>query len=143
MHPRTIALVKRTPVAGLMRCACAVCVVASGVALFAGQQGAASRSRGPAEHEALAKGLLKELVEINTTPSGNTTRAAEAVAARLKAAGFPESDVRVLAPVANKGNLVARLRGRDTGRKPIILLAHLDVVDASRQDWTVEPFTFL
>jgi acetylornithine deacetylase/succinyl-diaminopimelate desuccinylase-like protein/cytochrome c553 len=103
----------------------------------------ASRSRGPAEQEALAKGLLKELVEINTTPSGNSTRAAEAVAARLKAAGFPESDVRVLAPAANKGNLVARLRGRDTGRKPIILLAHLDVVEASRQDWTVDPFTFL
>jgi len=103
----------------------------------------ASRRRGPAEHEALAKGLLKELVEINTTQSGNTTHAAEAVATRLKAAGFPENDVRVLAPVASKGNLVARLRGWDTGKKPIILMAHLDVVEASRRDWTVEPFTFL
>jgi acetylornithine deacetylase/succinyl-diaminopimelate desuccinylase-like protein len=91
----------------------------------------------------LARAIFKELIEINTTDSsGDTTRAAEAVAARLKAAGFPEADVQVLAPVPRKGNLVARLRGSGT-RKPILLLAHLDVVEARREDWSFDPFVFL
>jgi acetylornithine deacetylase/succinyl-diaminopimelate desuccinylase-like protein len=102
-----------------------------------------STPRGPAEHEALAKDVFKELIEINTTQSGGTTRAAEAMAARLRAAGFAGNDVRVLGPVANKGNLVARLRGRNSGQKPIILLAHLDVVEALSTDWSVDPFTFV
>src|SRR5438309_11923766 len=85
----------------------------------------------------------KQLIEINTTDSvGNTTTAAEAMAARLRAAGFPAADVRVLAPNPRKGNLVARLRG-STNQKPILLLAHLDVVEAKREDWSVDPFTFL
>ena len=108
-----------------------------------GQAAPPARPRGPTVHESLAKDVLEELVEINTTQSGSTTRAAEAVAARLRAAGFPEADVRVLGPVPDRGNLVARLRGRVTGRKPIIVMAHLDVVDASPQDWSVDPFTFL
>ncbi len=87
--------------------------------------------------------ILSESIEINTTQSGSTTRAAEAIAARLKAAGFPDDDVRVLGPLPDKGNLVARLRGKNAGRKPIILLAHLDVVEALPKDWTVDPFTFL
>ncbi len=94
-------------------------------------------------YEALAKDILKQLVEINTTQSGSTTRAAEAIAARLKTAGFPSEDLRVLGPVPAKGNLVARLRGRSGGGKPIILLAHLDVVEALASDWSVDPFTFL
>ena len=109
-----------------------------------GAQGAPpARQRGPAEYEALAREIFKELIEINTTQSGSTTRAAEAIAARLKTAGFPEDDVRILGPVPNKGNVVARLRGRNTGQKPIILLAHLDVVEALPKDWTVDPFSFL
>src|SRR5262245_3485374 len=78
-------------------------------------------------HQQLAFDIYKGLVEINAvTATGDTARAAEAMAARLKAAGFPAEDARVLAPTARKGNLVARLRG--TGkRKPILLLAHLDV----------------
>jgi acetylornithine deacetylase/succinyl-diaminopimelate desuccinylase-like protein len=94
-------------------------------------------------HNQLARDLYKELIEINTTDSiGDTTKAAEAVAARLKAAGFSEADVRVLGPHPRKGNLVARYRG--TGqRKPLLLLAHLDVVEALREDWSFEPFKFL
>jgi acetylornithine deacetylase/succinyl-diaminopimelate desuccinylase-like protein len=87
--------------------------------------------------------IYKELVEINTVdPAGDNTRAAEAMAARLRAAGFPAADVQVLTPQPRKGNLVARLRG--TGkRRPLLLLAHLDVVEARREDWSVDPFTLL
>src|SRR5206468_6790622 len=91
----------------------------------------------------LTRDIYKQLIEINTTDSvGNTTAAAEAMAARLRAAGFPASDVKVLAPNPRKGNLVARLRGSGAGR-PILLLAHLDVVEAKREDWSVDPFVFL
>ena len=90
----------------------------------------------------LTREIFKELIEINTTESGgNTTRAAEAMAARLRAAGFAEKDIFVGGPHERKGNLVATLRG--TGkRKPILLLAHLDVVEALRSDWTTDPFKF-
>ncbi len=92
----------------------------------------------------LAREIFQELIEINTTDSvGSTTRAAEAMAARLKAARFPAADVQVLGPNPRKGNLIARLRGRDSGRKPLLLLAHLDVVEARREDWSVDPFKFL
>ena len=94
-------------------------------------------------HQKLARDLLQELIEINTTQSqGDNTRAAQAMADRLIAAGFPEADVQVLEPVPRKGNLVARYRGRDTGRKPLLLLAHIDVVEANPEDWTLDPFTF-
>src|SRR5215468_1055711 len=91
-------------------------------------------------HQQIAFDIYKELVEINTvTATGDTERAAEAMAARLRAAGFAGSDVQVFSPAPRKGNLVARLRG--TGkRKPILLLAHTDVVDARREDWSVDPF---
>ena len=91
-----------------------------------------------------AKAIYKELVEINTTdtPAGNVTRAADAVAARLMAAGFPAADVQVLGPDPRKGNLVARYHGSGA-RRPLLLLAHLDVVDAKREDWSFDPFTFL
>ena len=95
-------------------------------------------------HQELARGLLKELIEINTTHSvGDNTAAAQAMADRLLAAGFPAEDVHVLAPVERKGNLVARYRGRDTGRRPLLLLAHIDVVEADAADWTLPPFTFI
>src|SRR5438128_1594711 len=95
-------------------------------------------------NDARAREIYKELVEINTTdtPAGNVTRAAEAVAARLKAAGFAATDVQVLGPDPRKENLVARLRGTGAGR-PLLLLAHLDVVEAKREDWSFDPFAFL
>jgi acetylornithine deacetylase/succinyl-diaminopimelate desuccinylase-like protein len=93
--------------------------------------------------DSLARDIFRELIEINTTDSvGNTTTAAEAMAARLKAAGFPENDVQVLGPNPRKGNLVARYRGSGA-RKPLLLLAHLDVVEARRDDWSIDPFKFL
>jgi acetylornithine deacetylase/succinyl-diaminopimelate desuccinylase-like protein len=84
--------------------------------------------------------IYKELVEINTvTQTGDTARAADAMAARLIAAGFDSADVQVFKPAPRKGNLVARLRGTGA-RKPILLLAHLDVVEARSEDWSVDPF---
>jgi acetylornithine deacetylase/succinyl-diaminopimelate desuccinylase-like protein len=96
-------------------------------------------------HQELAKEIYKQLIEINTTDSsGNTTEAAEAMAARFRAAGFPAGDVRVLGPHPRKGNLVVRFRGRSQERKPLLLLAHLDVVEAKKEDWSdgLDPFRF-
>jgi acetylornithine deacetylase/succinyl-diaminopimelate desuccinylase-like protein len=90
----------------------------------------------------LTRDIYKQLIEINTTDSvGNTTTAAEAMAVRLKVAGFPDADIQVLGPNPRKGNLVARLRG-STREKPILLVAHLDVVEAKREDWSLDPFVF-
>ncbi|HEX4450143.1 MAG TPA: M20/M25/M40 family metallo-hydrolase [Kofleriaceae bacterium] len=89
---------------------------------------------------ALAHEIFKELVEIDTTESnGDTAKAAHAAAARLLAAGFPAADVAVFEPASKRGNLVARLRGTGA-QKPILLVAHLDVVEAKRADWTTDPF---
>src|SRR3981081_4522144 len=99
-----------------------------------------SAAEGLSPQQQLAFDIYKELVEINTvTATGDTARAAEAMAARLKAAGFADADVHSFSPVPRKGNLVARLRGTGA-RKPILLMAHLDVVPASREDWSVEQF---
>lgn len=95
-------------------------------------------------HQQMAKDFLKELIEIDTTHSnGDATRAAQAMANRLIAAGFPEEDVQVLVPVETKGNLVARYRGNESSLKPLILLAHIDVVEANPDDWELPPFTFI
>lgn len=108
------------------------------------QSPAPARHQSPPAYQTLARDLLRELIETNTTQSaGNTTAAAEKMAARLRAGGFTDADIRILGPVANRGNLVARLRGRQTGKGPILLLAHLDVVEADPRDWSVDPFTFL
>src|SRR5262249_21349383 len=96
-----------------------------------------------APHQQLLREVYQELIEINTTNSvGDNTRAAEAMAKRLIAAGFPASDVQVLTPAPRKGNLVARLRGSGA-RRPLLLLAHLDVVEANREDWSFDPFKLL
>jgi acetylornithine deacetylase/succinyl-diaminopimelate desuccinylase-like protein len=95
----------------------------------------------PTPDQQAARDILKQLIEINTTDSvGDNTRAAEAMAARFRAAGFPERDIHVLTPVPRKGNLVVRLRGTGSGR-PILFLGHLDVVEAKRSDWSIDPFT--
>jgi acetylornithine deacetylase/succinyl-diaminopimelate desuccinylase-like protein len=94
----------------------------------------------PPDAQKLTREVYKELVEINTTESvGDTYAAAKAMAARLVSAGFPRADVQVFQSAPKRGNLVARLRG--TGkRKPLLLVAHLDVVEAKREDWTTDPF---
>ena len=93
----------------------------------------------PGPYRQLAREIFQQLIEINTAGDSGTTRAAEALAQRLKAAGFPNSDVVLAGPNPQKQNLVVRLRGRGRG-EPILFLAHLDVVAARREDWSVEPF---
>jgi acetylornithine deacetylase/succinyl-diaminopimelate desuccinylase-like protein len=84
------------------------------------------------------RAIYQELVEINTTDSvGDTVKAAEAMAAHLRAAGM--TDVRVLSSGPRKGNMVARLPGSGA-RRPLLLMAHLDVVEAKREDWDSDPF---
>lgn len=89
---------------------------------------------------ALAREIFEELIEINTTESaGNVTVAAEAMARRLLDAGFAPADVQILGADPRKKNLVARLRG--SGKHgPVLLLGHLDVVEARREDWSTDPF---
>ena len=92
------------------------------------------------------RGLYKELVETNTTQSeGSCTLASERMAARLKAAGFADSDITLFAtPEKPKdGGLVAILKGTSKTAKPILLLAHIDVVEANRADWVRDPFTLV
>ena len=94
----------------------------------------------------MARDIYKELVEINTSvTTGNITNAALAMAKRFRAAGIAESDIFVGGPRPERHNVVARLRGTNpAGRKPLLLLAHLDVVEALKADWSPEfdPFTF-
>ena len=99
-----------------------------------------------ADGEASFRSLYEELVEIDTTLSnGSCTRAAEAMAARLRAAGMPASDIQILAPEdrPQSGALFADYAGSDPSLKPIMLLAHIDVVEARREDWERDPFTLV
>ncbi len=116
----------------------AVFIPAFGTACFA-QSPNGTQTLTPTQQ--LARDIFKELIEINTTdtPAGNVTTAAKAMAARFRTAGFPEADIKVLGPVPNKGNLVVRLRGGGEG-KPILFIGHLDVVQALREDWSMDPF---
>jgi acetylornithine deacetylase/succinyl-diaminopimelate desuccinylase-like protein len=99
--------------------------------------------QGQTPARAMAREIFQQLIEINTTDSvGNVTIAAEAMAARLRDAGFANQDVVVAGPTERKKNLVARLHG--TGkRKPILFIGHLDVVEARREDWTTDPYQFI
>src|SRR5947209_4709437 len=93
----------------------------------------------------LARDIFKQLIEIDTTDStGNVTTAAQAMADRLLDLGFPPNDIFVLGPTDRKKNLVVRLHGTGTGlHRPVLLMGHLDVVQAKREDWTTDPFTFV
>jgi len=91
----------------------------------------------------LSHDILKQLIEINTTDSvGSVTAAAEAMARRFREAGFPESDLHILGPNDRKKNLVVRMHGSGK-HKPLLLIGHLDVVEARREDWTTDPFQFV
>jgi acetylornithine deacetylase/succinyl-diaminopimelate desuccinylase-like protein len=90
-----------------------------------------------------AHDIFKQLIEINTTDSvGNVTTASEAMAQRFRDAGFPQSDIQILGPNDRKKNLVVRLHGSGK-HKPVLLIGHLDVVEARREDWTTDPFQFV
>ncbi len=114
--------------------ACALATWLCGVALAQPQPALSP------EHQT-ARDIFKQLIEINTTdtPAGNVTIAAEAMAARFRVAGFAPEDIHVDGPLPNKKNLVVRFHGRGPG-KPILFLAHLDVVEALRQDWSIDLF---
>ena len=116
-------------------------LLATALALVVQPAPLAAQSRGA---DSLATAILKELVEIPTTDSAGTTRrAAESMARRLRAAGFPDSDVQVVEGPPGIFALVARYRGKaGSSRKPILMLAHLDVVPARRADWSFDPFVF-
>ena len=96
-------------------------------------------------HDKLLRAIYQELIEINTTDSvGSCTVAAKAMAARLKAGGYTDAEMQIIIPPGNakKGNLVARLKGNGT-KKPLMLLAHIDVVEAKREDWERDPFKLI
>jgi acetylornithine deacetylase/succinyl-diaminopimelate desuccinylase-like protein len=93
----------------------------------------------PEADRGTARAILAELVAINTTKDSGATRAAQALARRLTGAGFPAGDVQLAGPHPKHQNLVVRLRGRGRA-KPILFLAHLDVVEARREDWTMDPY---
>jgi acetylornithine deacetylase/succinyl-diaminopimelate desuccinylase-like protein len=114
--------------------------VAAAVALLSGPlDGQTHRTFPPPAHRQLAREIFEELIEINTIQDSGATRAAVALAKRLTIAGFPPEDVHLAGPKPHKQNLVVRLKGSGQA-KPILFLAHLDVVDARREDWSLEPF---
>ncbi len=106
--------------------------IAGGTVLFAQQT---------KDWHKLAFDIYKQLIDTNTTESvGNMTTAANDLAARFRAAGFPASDITVVGPDARHGNFIARIHGTGA-KKPILFIAHLDVVEANRADWSLDPFT--
>lgn len=116
-----------------------------GALLFGAAAMAATPSPGPmppAQDQDLGRALLEELVGMRTTHDVGSTAAAQAIREHMLKAGFPESDVVFIAPPDHptKGNVVVRYRGKGKGR-PVLFLGHLDVVEARREDWSVDPFT--
>jgi acetylornithine deacetylase/succinyl-diaminopimelate desuccinylase-like protein len=121
-----------------------------GVLLTAAQPVAALAPMPPADDVQLARGMLKTLVEINTTHAHGSTAAAEAIESWLRTAGFDAADISLIAPPDKpaKGNVVVRLRGKRArdGRpsgQPVLFLGHLDVVEAKPEDWSVDPFKLI
>jgi acetylornithine deacetylase/succinyl-diaminopimelate desuccinylase-like protein len=120
-----------------MRSRILICFCLFSVSLFAAD------TMPPAAEQKLAREIYKEMIEVKSGfTTGTTTPIAESVAARFKAAGFPAADIFVGGAIPTKANVVVRYRGTGA-RKPILLLAHIDVVEAKREDWTVDPFVFL
>lgn len=111
------------------------CVVPHVFAAVPGEEG----------YRQLAHDIFKELIEINTTDSvGSTTLAAQAMAKRLRDAGFPAADLTIAGPNDRKGNLVVRYHGKQGSTlKPALIIGHLDVVEARREDWSTDPFQFV
>jgi acetylornithine deacetylase/succinyl-diaminopimelate desuccinylase-like protein len=115
------------------------------IAMFAIAISGSARAQSPQPPNPFAREIFKQLIEINTSDSvGNVSTAAEAMAARLRDAGFAEQDIHVAGPTDKKKNLVARLHAAPgSAKKPILFIGHLDVVEALRSDWTTDPFQFV
>jgi acetylornithine deacetylase/succinyl-diaminopimelate desuccinylase-like protein len=104
---------------------------------------ALAQTQPSSSQERLARDVFQELIETDTTHStGDTTLAAEGMARRLRSAGYPEDDIQVIGPGPRNRDLVARLRGTGA-RSPVLFLAHLDVVEARREDWSMDPFKLI
>jgi acetylornithine deacetylase/succinyl-diaminopimelate desuccinylase-like protein len=102
----------------------------------------AAQTRASSDDRTLARDILRELIEIDTSePAGKPGAASEAIAKRLRAAGFAPDDVHVNGAEARLSNVVVRLRGRDPAAPSVLLMAHIDVVQARREDWSLPPFT--
>jgi acetylornithine deacetylase/succinyl-diaminopimelate desuccinylase-like protein len=102
---------------------------------------ASAQARTTTVDSALVSSLMRELVSIRSiSGSRETVRAAQAIVARLRLAGFPAADAFVAGSVDSIGNVVVRLRGKSQAAKPLLLMAHLDVVPALREDWNTDPF---
>jgi acetylornithine deacetylase/succinyl-diaminopimelate desuccinylase-like protein len=114
-------------------------ILSCAVPVIAGAAGLSATPRSPAQYDQLARAVFAQLVGMNTTHAKGSAEAAEALAARFKAAGFADGDVFVGGPSPDKMNIVVRLRGHGKG-KPVLFNAHLDVVEAIRETWSVEPF---
>ncbi len=124
------------------RLATAACALAFVCCSLHAQSAAASAKSSEDTHKE-AVDVFRQLIEINTTDSvGSVTAAAKAMQQRFLDAGFPASDMQLLGPNDRKQNLVLRYRGA-SGPKPILLIGHLDVVEARREDWTTDPFQFV
>src|SRR3954469_7511064 len=109
-------------------------------AAFVGVTGGARAVRAqqdPKTFHDLGHAILREMIETNTTgSSGNTSVLAEQLATRLRLSGFPTADISVVGPTTKNMNLVVRYHGaRNSTKKPILLLAHIDVVEAKKEDW--------
>ena len=103
-----------------------------------------ARAQSGPQQQALHE-IYKQLVETNTEDSagvGNVTTATQALAERFKAAGFPDADIHLLGPTPDKQSLIVRYHGSGA-RKPLLLLAHIDVVIARPTDWSTDPFTLV
>src|SRR3982750_1095966 len=109
-------------------------------AVLLSQQGLAQQALSPTQAE--ARDIFRELIEINTAyKAGSTTPAAHAIARRFLAAGFPAKDVIVIGPAGDKdSSVIVRMQGTSASLKPILLMAHIDVVEALPADWSLDPF---
>jgi acetylornithine deacetylase/succinyl-diaminopimelate desuccinylase-like protein len=126
----------------IVTCGLAVAAVSMGP----GAAAAAASAKAADDGLTRFRETYKELVETNTTLSaGDCTLAATRMAARLRTAGYPESDLRIFVPEGHpkEGGLLAVLHGTDPKAKAILMLAHIDVVEARREDWTRDPFTLI
>ncbi len=133
-------LLARHPVRRLMPTAKARLLALMAI-IFSVAHLAAAQTALPPPDQTLVRELLQELVEVPTTEPEGTARAAQLIAARLVAAGFPKEDVTILGPDSRTANVVARLRAPNPRSRPILLMAHIDVVSARREDWSMDPWT--
>ena len=133
-HARICAMRKNNKWFHLVVCACLPFIFTSSLR---------AQNERPAPEKQLAHDIYKQFIEVQSGyTTGATTPVAEAAAARLKAAGFSDADIFVGGAIPKKANLVVRYRGSGA-RKPILLLAHTDVVEAKREDWSMDPFQFV